>query len=303
MGQTVPSHNCPAARVAVALVLLAPLSLSVVACSGSNSAAAPVAGNGQPFSEADFRTLARLFWTELSDDGQSVRLSVATQSYLDENGAYIDEHDVRHIFRHRGEVFCLAYVALRQEPEYKARFDRVEHEVVSTIPDGASEAIGHKIAYNALLKSGLLQLIVDRAGPSTITIPPDELADPDIWGREDLPILRGPGTVWKGPKSALQFHCCNGAVVVSEMSGELERYTKAYHWLEQNDASFAATLKKTVKPYDDEAKGIAPPLNRRGVEQCDDITMRLRASLNDAGVLKAIDKQASQHADNVAAKR
>ena len=259
--------------------------------------------NHRPFSEADFRTLARLFWTKLSGDGTAVHLTVATQSYLDEHGVYIPESDPRHIFRHRGEAFCLTYAALRDQPEFKAIWDRAEQAIVAAIPDGASERIGHRIAYDALLKEGLLQMIVDRAGSATIAIPDDELKDPNLWGRTDLPILLGADTVWTGPRAALQFHCCRGAVVVSNMSGEFERYTKAYKWLEQNDAVFTATLEKTAKPFDDEAKGIPKPLNRKGVEQCNDITTRLRTSLNDAGVLTAIEERASRYEVNVSAKR
>jgi hypothetical protein len=250
--------------------------------------------NHGPFSDADFRTLARLFWTKLSDDRTTVHLTVATQSYLDENGLYIEESDPRHIFRHRGEVFCLTYAALRNQPEYKAIWNKAEQEIVAAIPDGASERIGHKIAYDVLLKDGLLQMIVDRAGPATIAIPDDELKDPELWGRNDLPILMSADAVWTGPKAALQFHCCRGAVVVSDMPGELEKYTKAFRWLSQNDAAFKATLERTVKPYSDEADALPRPLDRRGLEQCEEITNRLRTNLQDVGILKTIARRATR---------
>jgi hypothetical protein len=250
--------------------------------------------NHGPFSDADFRTLARLFWTELSDDGTAVHLTVGTQSYLDENGVYIEESDPRHVFRNRGEVFCLTYAELRSQPEYKAIWKKAEQAIVAGIPDGASERIGHRIAYDVLLKEGLLQLIVDRAGPATITIPDDELKDPDVWGRDDLPILLGAVTVWSGPKAALQFHCCRGAVVASDMPGELEKYTKAFQWLSENDAAFRATLERTVKPYSDEASALPRPLDRRGLEQCDEITNRLRTNLQDVGILKTIARRATR---------
>ena len=285
-----------------AFVVSVALAMSAAACGRSTSAVAPFERDGHAFTEADFRTLARLFWTKLSDDSKSIQLTVGFQSYLDERGALIEDHrDPRWIFRHRGEVFSDAFVALRNDPKYKARFDAVEEEIVAAIPDGASETVGHKIAYGALLKAGLLQLIVDRASPATITVPPDELADPNIWGRNDLPILRGADTVWDGSQAALQFHCCKGVVVVSVMTGELEKYTLAYRDLSRNDPAFRRMLEKTVKPYSEEADAL--PHDRDGVEKCDNITTRLRTSLKDAGVLKAIEEQATQYAANVSAKR
>jgi hypothetical protein len=246
---------------------------------------------------ADFYLFATMWWLEPTDDG-GLELTPGGPSFLDKNGAVIPQHDPRWIFRNRGGTLAIAFYAkLKQDPQFKARFDAVGQRVVEAIPDGADAVFGHKTAFNMLLREGILREIVQKAneaGTSVIAVPDEVLNDPHVWGYEEDSMILSAGAVWDGPKAALPFHCCAGRIRVSPMDvagdPELALFPKAHQLLLGDDRDYAAKYHEIADPLDREAMSL--PHTKEGGARCDAITKALRQKLQSEHLLERVERRA-----------
>jgi len=215
-------------------------------------------------------------------------------AFIDEQGRLLAETDPRYQYRQRGmELFDAHQALMAKDVDYRDRFHAAEARIISLIPESPSEREGKILTWNELSRDDLLAPIVATAGPRDVSITPDVLRF-DEWGENGLSFILGSRISQDATTTdaGLQFHCCQGQVVVTQMGEPFARFSTAHRALYADDASYRELFDATVAPFTVKADSLPKPLNRDGVKACNQITTELRQALQAAEVLSRIERQA-----------
>lgn len=250
---------------------------------------------------ADERLLMQ-FWYAESPTGtrRALRLILTAPAFLGAGGRQLIPADPEFAYYARGHALAQAHYELLRVPEYGSAFAEAEAAIASALPENPSSNVGHQITFTVLQNLGILDRIIERAGPTSVVIPESEL---DLYEGSELPVWGAPDEAFihvssdfmpasqelETPPAAMPFRCCNGKLVISALSPLEADYRDAHLALYGSSQEYRRKFDGVFEKAHEEVQRISRLSRQDRAKACIDLTRRYRDDLLRAGVLDELE--------------